>query len=307
MRIAYLIAVHAFPELLVRLIQRLRHPQASFFVHVDRSKPIEPFLHAVAEAGLHDAVAWAPRVDSAWGTLGQVEASLSLMRTALAATPRCDRLVLLSGQDYPLRSAAGLVAFFEASPQTNFMECQPLPLAEWEDNGGWNRVRHFHFTWGKWRLEYPSTLPLYARRLKLLHTLCERLLPRERALPATVAFHGGSNWWNLTREAAEGTLRFLERNPRFRRPFRWSRCGDELFFQTVMRTADDLKSLPLESASLRCFFWDGRDHEYPTILRGDDYDRILAFGALFARKMHPTRSLELLDRIDREHLCNATA
>ena len=43
MRIAHIIMVHKNPEQLVRLIKRLKHPDADFYVHVDAKFNIDDF------------------------------------------------------------------------------------------------------------------------------------------------------------------------------------------------------------------------------------------------------------------------
>ena len=44
MKIAHLILIHENPPQLKRLIQRLAHPDADFYIHVDLKTDIKPFL-----------------------------------------------------------------------------------------------------------------------------------------------------------------------------------------------------------------------------------------------------------------------
>src|SRR4029077_20713429 len=87
------------PDHLGRLAAALRDDGVSFFVHVDRKVPIEPFLaYQAPDIDFVDE-----RVPVYWGEWQMVEATLRLMDRALArAEP--DYLVLLSGSCYPIRS-----------------------------------------------------------------------------------------------------------------------------------------------------------------------------------------------------------
>ena len=101
MRIAFLIAAHAYPELLVRLVRKLEGPVGSVYVHVDRDVDIRPFKALFNREGI-SSVRLVPRVSSSWGTFGQVRASLSLLGEALRSDKEAGMFMLLSGQDYPL-------------------------------------------------------------------------------------------------------------------------------------------------------------------------------------------------------------
>ena len=298
MKCSFLIAAHAQPALLARLVARLRHPDASIFIHIDKATDIRPFRELFAREGISD-IHWAPRVQSAWGTFGQVRATLSLLREALKRDRESARFVLLSGQDYPIVPSSTIIRFFANQAAVNFISSAPLPRADWIDAGGFDRLRHWHFLMGGWRLEYPSNPVPVARRLLIAHRLCEWLLPPERPLPKNLALHGGGNWWNLTREAVEGVLEYLRTNPSFLPLFRFSRSADEVVFQTILMNSGPW---PIENNDLRSVFWDGRNNEFPAFVTDADFEAIAASGALFVRKIHPTRSSDLLDRIDRELL-----
>ena len=267
-------------------------------IHIDKAADIRPFKKLFAMEGVSD-VCWVPRVRSAWGTFGQVEATLSLLREALKRDPDSQRFVLLSGQDYPIMPVSRIIEFFEKRTGVNFITSAPMPRADWADTGGLDRLRHWHFSIGGWRLDYPARTIPAARRLKIAYRLCELLLPTERSLPTNLALYGGSNWWNLTRESADRVFHFLRENRAFLPHYRFSRSADEVFFQTVLMNSGPWR---IENSDLRCVFWDGRNNEFPAFVTQADFDEIAASGALFTRKVHATRSSDLLNRIDRELL-----
>lgn len=50
MRVAHLILVHAHPNQLSRLVERLTHPKAVFFIHVDKKSDIVEFERVFCDA-----------------------------------------------------------------------------------------------------------------------------------------------------------------------------------------------------------------------------------------------------------------
>jgi hypothetical protein len=298
MKIAFLIAAHTYPELLVRLVKRLQSPVASIFIHIDRDVDIRPFKELFLRKAVRD-VYWVPRVRCRWGTYDQVKASLSLLREALRTDHKADMYMLLSGQDYPLRTVESMAGFFERNKGISFVKWARLPWSIWPDGGGFERLTHYHFSIGKQRLEYPSKELPRVRRLRFIYQLCRLFLPETRPLPQNLAFYGGLSWWNITREAAERIFVYLLRNPRFAEIFRYTKSSDEIFYQTILLNSEGSN---LENNDLRCVFWDGRRNEYPGIVRIEDFDEIKNSGMFFTRKVHPRHSLDLLDKIDTELL-----
>lgn len=298
MKIAFLIAAHAYPELLVRLVKRLEDPVASIFVHIDKNSAIRPFVAMLRERRIRDAHL-VPRVHSRWGTFGQVNASLSMLRAALATDKEAAMFVLLSGQDYPLLAPESMAAYFQKNEGASFINWTRLPWSTWVDAGGFERLTHYHFVLGGDRLEYPSREMPKTGKLRLFYSLCRWFLKVPRALPQNITFYGGINWWSISREAAEYVFAYLRDHPEFLRTFRFTRSCDEIFFQTILLSG---RGLNLINSDLRCVLWDGRRDEYPAILRSEDFDEIKNSGMLFARKFHPELSGELMDRIDAELL-----
>ena len=128
MRVAHLMLAHDRPDLAIRLAGVLDGP---VFVHVDSKvdpAPFEPAGQLVT-----------PRVHPSWGSFGIVEATVAGMRSALREP--FDRLMLLSGRDYPIKPAS--VIHDEMEAQGSVIECAKFPHPDWAD-GGWPRVRRWN-------------------------------------------------------------------------------------------------------------------------------------------------------------------
>ncbi len=121
--IAYLVLAHQHPEQLSRLVEQLRSPAADMFVHVDAKVPIEPFLQA-AGADVHFT---STRIPVYWADYSQIRAVLLLIEAALAVPRKYDYLVLLSGVDYPLRSAAEIEDFLAQNKGYEFINWVAMP------------------------------------------------------------------------------------------------------------------------------------------------------------------------------------
>jgi hypothetical protein len=298
MKIAFLIAAHKYPELLVRLVKRLQSPVASIFIHIDKDADIRPFKKLFLRGGISD-VNWVPRVRCHWGTFDQVKASLSLLREALMTDQKAGMYVLLSGQDYPLRTPEFMANFFERNKGVSYVKWARLPWSIWPDAGGFERLTHYHFLIGKQRLEYPCKEIPRARWFRFIYRICGLFLPETRPLPKDLIFYGGLSWWNITRGAAERIFVYLRHNARFRGIFRYTKSSDEIFFQTILMNSEDVN---LDNNDLRCVFWDGRRNEYPAIVRIQDFEEIRNSGMFFTRKVDPRYSLDLMNKIDSEFL-----
>lgn len=221
MTIAYLIATHDAPNQTQRLIESLSSRTARFFIHVDAKASLGAF-----SAIQGSAVRFIEKRERVyWGDFSQVQASLNLIEAALAAQPQCERLVLLSGSDFPLRSAGYIEEFFAANADKEFISCVALPCAS--AGKPLSRITAY-------RVRRSAPAPV---RLLQKYLLKFGLMPTtrdHRACFGNLAPFGGSSWWALSRAACEHILAFVAGNPVIVRFFHNTFCPDESFFQTIL-------------------------------------------------------------------------
>jgi hypothetical protein len=287
MKIAYLILAHNNPRLLKRAIDRLSSEDSGFFLHIDRKADIGPFS-AIGGKNVHFCE---PRLSIHWGEFSIVEATLKLIDQALRHADRYDFLVLLSGSDYPLRSAHYIQSFLESHPESQFINLATIPTPGFP----LSKIN---------KLSYPSHMPV--RRL------ASRLLGRIGLARRNFAaqFHGmepccGSQWWTISRPAADYISTFVKSSPTFERFFQNTFTADEMFFQTILGNS------PFRSAirrNLTYLDWPAPGN-HPRLLGQEHADLFSrsdavwlddewgAGEALFARKFSDDH-LELLDQID---------
>ena len=220
MKIAFLVAAHDNPQHFHRLLDALAVPDAATFVHVDAKSPLAPFARG-------DAVFCRSRVRVHWGDYSVVEATLRLIREALRRPEGYDRLVLLSGADYPIRPLEDLRDHLAAHPEDEFINLVPMPDAEVDKS--MSRLEQYAVS---------HTLPLARQRVLLRRGLVRLGLAPERrdvarALGDRVPY-AGSAWWALTAGACRHILDCADREPALLRFYRRSAVPDEGLFHTIV-------------------------------------------------------------------------
>ena len=289
----FLLLVHADPPQAKRLLRHLA-PVGRCFVHVDAKADMAAFEVADPRVAFVS-----PRIDVRWGAISQVEATLQLMRTALA---QCDpaqvsHFVLLSGSCYPLRPMDAFRAHLQAHAGTNFIKLMPLASTRKLHE----RVRHFWFY---------EDLPVDGRkftRVRLLRGLLQ-LAGKfgRRSFPLVPAWYFGSQWWALTPETA-GYLAAHPHEAALKRFLRYAKAPDEIYFHTLLANSPLQHTVePVTGSGV----WDAANLHLidPSLSRwfqAADYEEVVASGRWFVRKVGSDISRDLCDRLD-SNLAGAT-
>jgi len=210
---AFLVLAHANPVQFHRLAAALVE-QGSVFSHIDAKSDIEPFRRS-------DVSLLERRVRVRWGGFSIIEATLHLMREALRRDSGCSHLVLLSGDSYPLVSPSEAVDFL-AGGDRNFINLLPMPAPA--VNKDITRLTRYYFE----RTPRESILrgPWWF--------LNRRINRDYRPAFSGMLPHCGSQWWALTREAAQWVLDEIDRRPEYVRFCRHTAIPDEHFFHTLL-------------------------------------------------------------------------
>ena len=272
------------PEQLATLVQTLRHPQVTIYLHIDSGADIEPFQTALDSIGRADVV-WLRRHRSRWGSLGIVDAEIEGI--ARAASDRCSYVMVISGEDFPLRPVPEIVRFAQENRERSFVETYELPYPAWPLEG---RERTDFYTCAIGgslytcipRGEDTSTLSPARKALNLALRVRFSLKPPRR-FPSYVRPFGGQQWLNLTPAAAAHVLGFVAEHPDYRGYHTYTACPDEMFIQSILLGTGFSEEHEIVSDDLRFLIWAGGDH--PKTLRLDDLPAIRKSSDLFARKV----------------------
>ncbi|MBK9579536.1 MAG: hypothetical protein IPK50_16140 [Fibrobacterota bacterium] len=268
-RHAILIVAHRFPEQVHRLAERLQHPGVDLFLHVDRRVKIRPFLH--------------PRlipvdrpIPIVWNGFGLVQATLSWLRANQGKGYRT--FTYLSGQDYPTMEVDQIVKQFESGRDF-------LVDTAWSEIDRTGR-------WGCFHITDPNPM------VRIFDRFRRRLVPSNRGirqLPRGLEYRCGSALWTMPSRVVEWMLPFLEQRPDIEGFFRNTIHSDEVFYQTVLNSSPFADSLGDHAHYID---W-SRGAPHPEVLDMNHLEHIRVGKHLFARKVEPTASAELLDLLDR--------
>lgn len=275
MRIGYVVSAYKLPGQLVRLLRRLRTGTSTFVVHVDRKTDRHTYEQMVVGASELGCVEFVDRHVCHWGGFGHVRATLKGIERLYADGADFDYVVLLTGQDYPLRPTAEIERRLAAAEGQSFLSYWPVPRAAWSGRGGLDRIERWHLV-GRRHLHV--TAPVVRRRI-----------------PGGLTPWGGPPYWCLSRSVVDYVWDWLREHPDVVRFFEHVWIPDELFFQTIVLNSP-LRDTVVND-DLRHIDWTRLPA--PSVFRRDDLDELVGSGKLFARKFDSTVDAEVLDLLDR--------
>jgi Core-2/I-Branching enzyme len=275
MNVAHLILAHTNPSQLKRMIQRLAHPNAFFFIHVDFKTNISPFLDLVGKQ-----VRLIKKRESVyWGAYSMVQATINSFEEILQADENFDCINLLSGQDYPLKRTEDIHRFFELNPGKAFMETLSVEH-EWQE--AIPRLTKYHLInyrfSGRFRVE------------RLLNIF----LPK-RKIPNNLIAVGRSQWFTITPKHAQYIVTYLQRNKNVKSFFQLTWGSDEVVFQTIL--FNSIYKKDMINDSLRYIDW-SEGNPSPKIFTIENLPTLLNSGKLFARKFDEAVDKTILDKLD---------
>lgn len=309
MKIAYLLLAHDNPRHLGRLVRVLASDSAHFFVHVDKKADIGDFQHLAAP----NVTFVKPRVAVYWGDYSMIDAQIAVLRQALAATPKYDRFVLLSGTSYPIRPTQWIEDFFARHRAVELWHYSEMIAPKFTQSGG--RLTHYKPRADK--LLVRLVLKVGGREGKLKR-LVGRVLRAVGVLPQSRNYRDyfdlqkpyvGEQWGAFTRAAGQYILDFVmdERNRKFLEFYKNTFAPDEMCFQTILGNSK-FKSALIEG-SIIYTDWEFEDSPHPKplteahialfgeYLRSDTDYTVIDPPKLFARKFDD-RAEKLVDMLD---------
>lgn len=274
MQIGYIVLAYKSPAQILRLLSRVATGKNEAVVHVDRVMNGEEYRGLCRRAEELPNVHFLERRRTYWGGFGLVRATIRAI-DHLLLNDAFDYAILLTGQDYPLRSPRATERFLQDARGRSFLHNSPLPYSAWGPRGGLERLERWHLM---------RTRPYRVR------------VPWRREVPGGLKPFGGEAYWCLSRPVAEHVSLFVRQNPRFVRFFEHVFVPDELFFQTIVMNSE-FRHEVLDD-TLHFVDWDVEPG--PAILTMRDLPRMKDSGKLFARKFDVAVDSGVLDALD-EH------
>jgi len=275
MSVAHYILVHAYPEQLCRLINRLSYQDSVFFIHVDLKSNIKDFEMPLANNP--NVYFVKNRIDIQWATYSMVEATVNGFKEIVASGINIEYVNLLSAQDYPIKPLKDFHSFLKQNPGKAFMHCLDV-ATEWTE--AISRVQEYHFN--HWN--FPGKFKV--------QNLFNFIMPK-RKMPEGLIPVGRSQWFTVSLKHIVFLIKRLESSPDIVQFFRYSWAPDELIFQTLLFNSSFKKDIVGDN--LRYIDW-SEGKKNPKILTKEDFSLFMQSEKFFARKFAPNS--EVLDMID---------
>jgi hypothetical protein len=297
--VAYVVLSYRNPAQVVRLVSALREGPASEVVvrHDQHRTRLE--REAVEERGGH---LLEDGIEVEWGQFSYLEVLVGAIEWALERFDP-DWILLLSGQDYPLRPLAATERWLAGAGEDAFLTAawelpthrRPEPPAE----EFFLRYAYRHFEPPTWAPRVPRALRALCYTRELPVGLGNRVGFRRARLPfgPERRCFVSSDWFTLSARAARQVTAAARTDRRLMRHYRRSIIASESFFATVLLNDPELV-VSREDRRFMSFAGPGVPH--PDVLTGDHLDELLESGMHFARKFDSEVDVEVLDALD-EH------
>ncbi len=286
---AYIILAHKNPDQLYRLIEKLDDQSSSFFIHIDKKVPLASFKNLT---GLGNKIALVDRVNTSWAGWSLVQATINGLRAVEEANRHFDRIILMSGQDYPIKSNYFINKYFTNTPYRIFMEHYPLPnYTKWKKSGGMYRINKYFFGMNGYQRLASKAVNFLANIFPFMR----------RKVPPDTTIYAGSQWWTIDMNALQYILEFIRKNPAHLSFYKFSFAPDEIFFQTILlNSANEKITGSILNNHKRFMNWNNPSISHPEILLKNDFTAVIKSDALFARKFDVSEDSEILEMIDKQ-------
>jgi hypothetical protein len=274
MKIAHLILAHKNPEQLERLLNALDHPSFDFYIHLDKKTDAAPFEHLFERPR---TFAVHKRASVYWAAYGTIQATINGFEEIMPKG--YDYINVISAQDFPLKPADHIYQYILDRKGQEFITCQSIE-AEWSEAA--SRVNRYHLiNWripGRYRLE----------------NLVNKLLPKRR-FPLPHKIVGRANWFTLTSEAVDYSLKFLEQHPELIRYYKYCWGADEFIFSTILYNSHFRERIRDNFVYVD---WSVPKTGHPKILGVEDIELLRGSDKLFARKFDMEKDATILSLLE---------
>jgi Core-2/I-Branching enzyme len=277
MRVAHLVITYTDPLQTERMIRRMEHPDFDFYIHVDKKMDINSHLFL---AKIPNVYLIKDRVNVVWAGYKTVEATLRSVKEIFNTGRSYEYIHLMSGQDYPIKSAAFIHDFFSARNGKEFLQFEHFD--EWADES-YPRIREYHLT----NYNFPGRY--------YFQWLMNKLLPVRKS-PLPMEYYGSSMFWALTAGCLRYIIDLIDKNTRLRRFMQLTWGSDEFLFQTLVMNSSFKKNVVNDNL---LFLDRDKGAPHPNVLTFNHLQELLNSEKLFARKFDISKDSIVLDNLDR--------
>ena len=313
MEISYIILAHKNPEQLCRLVNCLKGERTHIYLHIDRQVSMEPFKKVIGEQKNVYFLTDSQRQPGTWGDIGIVKGTLNAIEQIIQ-DKRSGYCILLTGQDYPLRSQNSLSSFLNKNNGTHFLDIFKMPgmskelatdrLNRYKINKS-SRRGHFTLLSSIFDLDFYQKKTLgqinFLRKSGNLKELPK--IFQKRNFPSYLEAYGGSAYWTLPMETIKEIKEFVDENPGYLAYHNYTLCVDEIFFQSIIMHLKQKRNFEIRP-SLTYINWEPRNGPKPATFKASDFEELKEASKekFFARKFELGKDGDILAKIDADLL-----
>lgn len=283
MKIAYLILAHCEPKLLHCAVDELVR-SGDVYIHINNKVNIIPFVDEFAVYKDDKRVSFVKeRINVNWGGFSILKATFSALGQCLQIQDY-DRIILLTGLDFPIKSHEFILYFFEKNKDLEFVnacvktgKARLLKFHAYFDNKLWFKfcrllpgIKLFSFLGIK--KDYIS----YQGQKHLIYGIAPK--------------------WALTGKTARMLLKFFYENNEVNHYIKSTYGPDDYYVATVVR----ILGVPEDKICTTPIFFEQQSSQRSVsvnILTSDDYGDICKSGGLYARKFGFLKSAKLISQL----------
>lgn len=292
MKICYVISAYKLPDQVVRLVKRLDSVDSFFYIHVDKRS--DDYIFQAIKDSLTPLknVVFLKRHASYYGSFGHVRTTIKGIEAALNSKIEFDYMVLLTGQDYPIKSTTQIHDCLNRNFGKSFISYYTLD-DRFADKWFGRLGRYYVFNE---RGSHTIIADKFISRVanKFWGATAN---PKNKNLvfPEGLTSYFGNAYWVIHRKHIEYIDNFVRQQPNYVRFFKHSRVPDETFFHTLLLNSNYREGIINDDL----FFIDWSERQSsPAIFTTQDISRLLDSDDLFARKFDMTLDSAILDMID---------
>ena len=328
-KIALLFLVHKSPEQFAHLLRRLDDRRFDFYIHVDAKSDINQFLPVERQIKTSNVHWIRNRVKTYFNDFSLVEATCNAMK---AAYSEGDYLyyILLTGQDYPIKSNNQIYKKLYASYPTAYIDMYGVDDAflygvNWVKNIGYSYFSQSLRKKLQRSLGHKFYYSSYGRIVKVLPKIYDFLMtrlsysPRKRIKTTEYTYSAGSHFWMLPDVAVRHIINVFEHDTDINVVFQHIAAPEESYFQTVLSSMDKLEypdnmltqfedaNKEMDNPALRLIKWyeNGKHtNGHPAIWNVNDAPIIDKAKALFARKFDISIDSKIIEYLDKDERTN---
>jgi hypothetical protein len=306
MQINYFILAHKNPDQVQRLIKKLHTEKTFFYIHIDKVVDVNLFKNKLISLKHVKFVKDQDRVNIIWGNISIVKATLELINLVILDN-RKGHCILLSGQDYPLKSNEFINDYLEKHKKINFISSDVLTSQSF-DNRGLTRIHHYNFHPKKNSTNNIEIPPIFSklfyrkRTLKQIYRLLFskhwykiHVLLFNRVLPENISSYGGSQWWSLPMDTIKMIHSFVKKNPEYLKYHEYTQVPDEIFFHSIINSKIANSKI---YHSLTYVKWPEFESTSPLTFTINNLNELKNSKALFARKFDMALDKQIMDELD---------